>query len=118
MNVSECRGSIELLLDALPGMYAATRTMDSALGSALQAAYAISQHIGGKVLVVQAALPSLGPGKLKAREGPRMLGGEQEHTLFAPDSTPGAPCFYKDRAVDFSKQQLSVDFFLFNPNYS
>jgi protein transport protein SEC24 len=111
------RGSVEHLLDSLPSMYAANRTMDSALGPALEAAYLISQHVGGKVVVVQACLPTLGPGKLKPREGPRMLGGDKEHTLFAPDASDDG-LLYKTKAVDFSKQQLSVDFFLFNPHYS
>jgi oxygen-independent coproporphyrinogen-3 oxidase len=35
----------------------------------------------------------------------------------SPDVTADAG-YYKGRAADFSKQQLSVDFFLFNPNYA
>jgi protein transport protein SEC24 len=117
VNLSETRQSVERLLDSLPAMYAGNRTMDSALGPALDAAYQISQHVGGKVVVVQACLPTLGGGKLKPREGPRMLGGEKEHTLFAPDGSEDG-VLYKTKAVEFSKQQLSVDFFLFNPHYS
>ena len=33
---------------------------DSALGPALQAAYLMMQHIGGKILVFQSAVPSVG----------------------------------------------------------
>lgn len=117
VNLSEHRASIDSLVGSLPNLYAGTRVMDSALGPALTAAFAISQHIGGKVVAVQAALPSVGPGKLKPREGPRMLGGDKEKDLLAPDTSPDAT-FYKDRAIEFSRQQLSVDFFLFNPNYA
>ncbi len=91
--------------------------MDSALGPALEAAYLLAQHIGGKVVVVQAALPSVGTGRLKLRELPRTLGTDKEKDLVSPDTTADAS-YYKNRAAEFSKQQLSVDFFLFNPNYA
>jgi protein transport protein SEC24 len=48
---------------------------------------------------------------------PKMLGGDKEHTLLAPaDGDDGA--FYKSKSVDFSRQQISVDTFLFSPNYT
>ena len=66
---------------------------------------------------VQSCLPSVGVGKLKPREAPKMLGSEKEHTLLAPD--PGEDgSFYKTKAVDFSRQQISVDMFLFAPTYT
>ncbi len=117
MHLFDHRESVELLLDSLPGTYAGTRCVDSALGPAVEAAYLLSQHIGGKVVVVQAALPTVGTGRLKAREAPRTLGSDKERELVSPDTTPDAG-YYKNRAADFSKQQLSVDFFLFNINYA
>ena len=46
-----------------------------------------------------------------------MLGGDKEHTLLAPaDGEDGA--FYKTKSVDFSRQQISVDCYLFSPNYT
>ena len=104
-------------MDSLPATHATTKHMDSALGPALEAAYLLSQHIGGKMLVIQATLPSLGTGRLKPREAPRTLGTDKEHALLSPDTSPDAS-FYKARAADFSKQQISVDFFLFNTNYA
>ncbi len=110
--------SVLALLEALPRMFAGTRILDSALGPALDAAYAISSAHGGKMVVVQAALPSLGPGKLRPREQPKLLGSEKEFLLLAPEADSADANFYKNKAVDFSRQQLSVDFFLFNPNYA
>jgi protein transport protein SEC24 len=118
VNLASHSDSIHALLDSLPRMFAATRTLDSALGPALEAAFQVSQVQGGKVVVVQAALPSLGPGKLKPREGNKNLGADKEHTLLAPDPDSPDANYYKNKAVDFSRQQLSVDFFLFNPNYA
>jgi len=117
VHLFDHRESLELLLDSLPGTYEKTRCMDSALGPALEAAYLLAQHIGGKVVVVQAALPSVGTGRLKLRELPRTLGTDKEKDLVSPDTTADAS-YYKNRAAEFSKQQLSVDFFLFNPNYA
>lgn len=112
MNLSESRHLVEALLAALPSMFAGTRTSESALGPALEAAFQVMQHIGGKMLVLQTALPTTGPGKLKQREAPKLLGGDKEHTLLAPD--PGEEGnFYKNKAVDFSRQQISVDTYLF-----
>ena len=53
MNLSEGRVLVDQLLSALPGMFASTRTMESCLGPALDAAYNVMQHIGGKMVVLQ-----------------------------------------------------------------
>ena len=46
-----------------------------------------------------------------------MLGSDKEHTLLAPE--PGDDgSFYKTKAVDFSRQQISVDMFLFAAGYT
>lgn len=118
MPLASHSASIHALLDALPRMFAATRILDSALGPALDAAFAISSQHGGKMVVVQAALPSLGPGKLKVREAQKVLGTEKEYLLLAPENDSPDANFYKNKAVDFSRQQISVDFFLFNANYA
>jgi len=45
-----------------------------------------------------------------------MLGSDKEHTLLAPaDGDDGA--FYKSKSVDFSRQQVSLDAYLFSGNY-
>jgi protein transport protein SEC24 len=52
-------------------------------------------------------------GRLRAREAKGLLGSEREHTLLAPDaSDDGQGAFYKTKAVDFSRQHISVDAFL------
>jgi hypothetical protein len=45
-------------------------------------AFKVMAHIGGKMCIFQGSLPSLGEGRLKHRENPRLLGTEKEHTLF------------------------------------
>ena len=53
VNLSEGRPLVDALLNALPGMFAHTRVTESCLGPALDAAYNVMQHIGGKMVVVQ-----------------------------------------------------------------
>jgi protein transport protein SEC24 len=53
----------------------------------------------------------LGVGKLENREDPRILGTEKEVTLYNPSESLGS--FYKDFALDCSRQQIAVDLFLF-----
>jgi protein transport protein SEC24 len=108
---------VDALLTALPTMFAGTRNMEAALGPALDAAFHIMQHIGGKMVVCSGCLPTLGAGKLKPREGPKMLGSDKEHSLLAPEAGEDG-AFYKTKAVDFSKQQISVDMFVHAQNYA
>ena len=53
MNLSEARAQVEQLLTSLPGMFATSRTVEGALGPALDAAFNVMQHIGGKMIVLQ-----------------------------------------------------------------
>jgi len=117
VNLAEHAAAFDALLGALPATVAGTRCMDTALGPALEGAFQVMQHVGGKMVVACATLPTAGPGKLKPREAPRMVGGEQEHTLLAPAASDDG-AVYKNKAIEFSKQQVSVDMFLFNQSYA
>ena len=55
--------------------------VDSCMGPALKAAFMVQSHIGGKMLLFQAAVPSIGPGKIKNRESAALYGTDREHTL-------------------------------------
>ena len=106
-NLVESRAAIDTLLDSLASMHAATTTQDSCLGPALQTAFMVMQHCGGKLMVFQSSMPNLGEGKLRVREDPRLYGSEKEATL----RQPGSP-FYKKLAAECSRVQISVDQFL------
>jgi hypothetical protein len=113
VNLLERKEVVAALLDKLPAMFASNQPTDTCLGPALRAAYAVSQHVGGKLAVFTASRPTVGEGKLMNREGaaPAAQGGRT-----APADAKGgggvlAPAteFYKNFAVDCSKQQLCVD---------
>ncbi|TPX31402.1 hypothetical protein SmJEL517_g05242 [Synchytrium microbalum] len=112
VNLSECRQTIETLLKRIPDMFASTQNVQSALGPALQAAYKLVNPIGGKIVCLQASLPTLHAGALKVREDIKLFGTPKESTLLQP-----AIPFYKTLAVDCSRAQVSIDLFLFSGQY-
>lgn len=81
VNLQESRQVVDTLLDSLPSMFKSNATTASCTGPALMAAKRVIQHVGGKIVLLQATLPSLGEGSLKMRENPRLLGTDKEHTL-------------------------------------
>ena len=95
------------LLEKLPAMFASTQSTEVALGPALKAAYQLMQHIGGKLSVFSATRPTVGDAKLKARgEGAaaKAAADGKGPNLMQPDCD-----FYKNLAVDGSKQQVCID---------
>ena len=116
VNLVQEQDLVEGLLERLPDMHKDNRIVDSALGPALDAAFKTIQHVGGKLTLFQASLASVGPGKLRPREAPKVLGSADEHQLLIPEQSPDGQ-LYKNRAVDFSRQQISVDLFAASAAY-
>lgn len=109
VNLAESRRVVDSLLELLPTMHGGVNSnMETAMGPAVRAAFRVMSSIGGKMLVFQSTLPSVGQGALKNRENPRLLGTDKEHSLLNAVDT-----FYRQNAIEFSRQQVSVDLFLF-----
>lgn len=68
-------------------MHAGTRDAECCLGAALTAAGKVMGHVGGKMVVLCASLPSTGEARLKHRENPRALGTDREHLLLKAEET-------------------------------
>lgn len=81
VNLQDSRTVVDALLDALPSMFKGTTAVNTCTGPALLAAKRVIQHLGGKLLLFQSSLPSIGEGSLKMRENPRLVGTDKEHTL-------------------------------------
>uniref|UniRef100_A0A4W3HB43 SEC24 homolog A, COPII coat complex component n=1 Tax=Callorhinchus milii TaxID=7868 RepID=A0A4W3HB43_CALMI len=111
VNLNESKELIEDLLRALPQMFSNTSETQSALGPALQAAFKLLSPTGGRASVFQTQLPSIGVGALKPREDPTQRSSVKVHLSPAID-------FYKKLALDCSGQQIAVDLFLLNGQYS
>ena len=113
VNLQESRAVVESFLDNLPLMFVKSPVVSqSCLGPALKAAFTIMKQIGGKMSVFQSILPNLGDGSLKPRDQPGLVGTPNEHKVLKPESP-----WYKDTAIEFSRQQISVDLYIFPYQY-
>jgi protein transport protein SEC24 len=112
INLSEGRQNIETFLDKLQSMFKDTQNTYCAMGSALRSGLRLINSTGGKLTVLSASLPNIGYGKLEMREDKKALGTSKEGSLLQTASS-----FYKAFAVECSKQQVSIDMFLFSSQY-
>ncbi|KFH43766.1 Protein transport protein-like protein [Hapsidospora chrysogenum ATCC 11550] len=110
--LSDSRQSVEKFLQKLPDMFQNNQSNFSCMGPALRAGHKLISALGGKIVVLTASLPNLGVGKLEMREDKKLLGTSKEGTLLQT-----ANSFYKSFAVECSKNQVSVDMFLFSSQY-
>jgi protein transport protein SEC24 len=107
VNLGDSRDSVDALLDMLPNAFVGTSQVDSCMGPAVQAAYMAMNHIGGKLMMFQCTLPSLGQGRLLNRgDDHRNAGTDKEYLVRAP-----ADPFFKKMAAECSRQQICVDIF-------
>ncbi|KHN43367.1 Protein transport protein Sec24-like [Glycine soja] len=114
VNLSESRSVVETFLDSLPTMFQDNVNLESAFGPALKAAFMVMSQLGGKLLIFQNTLPSLGVGRLKLRgDDSRVYGTDKEHGLRLPDDP-----FYKQMAAEFSKYQISTNVYAFSDKYT
>jgi len=110
--LSESRQSVEKFLTKLPEMYQNNQSNQSCMGSALRAGHKLISALGGKIVVLTSSLPNVGVGKLEMREDKKLLGTSKEGSLLQT-----ANSFYKSFAVECSKNQVSIDMFLFSSQY-
>ncbi|XP_071719687.1 protein transport protein SEC24 A-like isoform X2 [Rutidosis leptorrhynchoides] len=114
VNLSESRAVVEAFLDSLPSMFQDNVNVESAFGPALKAAYMVMSQLGGKLLIFQSTLPSLGVGRLRLRgDDLRVYGTDKEHALRIPEDP-----FYKQMAADFTKFQVAVNIYAFSDKYT
>lgn len=108
VNASESEDAIVSLLDSLPTIFQDTKINESCMGSAVKGAFMAMKHIGGKLIVCGACIPSIGENPLKStRDQPRLLGTEREIELLRPVSDT-----YKDVAHELTRAQISVEIFM------
>ncbi|XP_051176708.1 protein transport protein Sec24A isoform X2 [Leptopilina boulardi] len=112
VNLKERGALVDMLLKQLPSKFEGTHDTQCALGAGLQAAYKLMSSTGGRVTVFQTCLPNVGPGALQSREDPSTRANKD-----VPNLNPVTD-FYKRLALDCSSQQIAIDLFLLNSQYS
>lgn len=112
VNLNESKELVQDLLKSLPTLFEKTMETQSALGSALQAAFKLLSPTGGRMTVFQTQLPNLGAGALQSREDPNQRASAKDIQHLSP-----ATDFYKKLALDCSGQQVAVDLFLLSAQY-
>jgi len=74
----------------------------------------MQSQLGGKLLIFQNSLPSIGVGRLRLRgDDPRVYGTDKEHSLRVAEDP-----FYKQMAADFTKYQIGVNVYAFSDKYT
>ncbi|THU46580.1 hypothetical protein C4D60_Mb09t06430 [Musa balbisiana] len=111
----QCRQGLEQLLENIPSMFDNNKVAESAFGAAIKAGFLALKPTGGKLLVFQSVLPSVGIGSLSAREAEGRTnvsaGDKEAHKFLQPaDKT------LKTMAIEFAEYQASclvcVDIFI------
>jgi len=100
-------------LDGLPELFQENQWLPKqqhCVGAVMQVALDALYETGGKVILFQTGMPSVGIGTLKNRMDPKILGTKDESKLFR-----GAVSFYNDlacKAVEEKKITVGFDLFL------
>jgi len=123
---SQSKSVINSLLDSLPALLghvpasndaisATKRTAGLSSSSTSAAAMSFAEAAikirGGFVYAFQSSMPTRGPGKLKARDDPKLYNTDEEKNLLVP----GDP-FYRRLAASLLESQVSVYLFVCNAN--
>ncbi|KAJ2377158.1 COPII subunit [Coemansia sp. RSA 2607] len=104
LNLHECREGIECLLSRMESMFKSNHSVGNALSPAIQAAQKMLGTLGGKIVVLQASLPTIGEGKIEPRPEGKDLGTPRESELLRPQNN-----WYKSLAADCSRIQIAFD---------
>ncbi|KAG4112678.1 hypothetical protein ERO13_D13G176500v2 [Gossypium hirsutum] len=116
VQLSECRKHIQKLLESIPTMFQDNSTAESAFVAAIKAAFLAIKSSGGKLLVFQSVLPSVGMIALSARDA------EGRDNTSAGEKEPHKPLQPADKtlktmAIEFAECQVCVDVFITTQTY-
>jgi len=83
-NLVEQRETVNTILQTIAETHATDPVGEACVGAAMEAASSVLQATGGKLMLFQASIPTVGPGKGKPRDEVRLYGTDKEKTLYQP----------------------------------
>lgn len=115
VTLNDSRHVIDALLDKLESnkLFGHTQEGEVCFGTALTAAGRIMGRLGGRIVAFLSTLPTLGPHALKNREDATAYGKAPAEKALLNESCKN----YKDLALMYSRDQLSVDIFACTDQY-
>ncbi|EGR29624.1 hypothetical protein IMG5_151710, partial [Ichthyophthirius multifiliis] len=84
----------------------------ASIGAVIQSIYSMLEENPCKIIAFTSQLSQIGFGKLKRRDDVKIMGGEQEKNLYIPQCNS-----YKELSQNLLKKSISVDLFVFAPDY-
>ena len=109
VTIVENEAQILQMLDSFPRLYKPGKApAESCMGSAIKAAKLAMKHIGGKLVICAASIPTLGDLQLKgAKDNPRLLNTDREVELLK-----GSVEGWTELAAELTKDQICVELFV------
>uniref|UniRef100_A0A1I7XEE0 Piwi domain-containing protein n=1 Tax=Heterorhabditis bacteriophora TaxID=37862 RepID=A0A1I7XEE0_HETBA len=104
--------SIRCFIEKLPVIFEKASSSSNCLGAALNIVQEMIAEVGGRISVFQSSIPNIGPGSLHPREDPNQRAAND-----VPNLGP-ATDFYKRLALECTGQQVALDLFMLNSQYS
>mmetsp|Transcript_2919 Transcript_2919/g.4880 ORF Transcript_2919/g.4880 Transcript_2919/m.4880 type:complete len:1045 (+) Transcript_2919:75-3209(+) len=113
VNLQECRSQIDAALDIISKAFGKTQNVEGNIGGAVQSAYLVMQHVGGKMLCFQSSVPTAGEGKLRPKEDLASYNTEREYKLRKAEDP-----FFKRFGGECNRIQMCIDIFCCPPKFT
>jgi len=113
VNLQEARHQIDAALDVISKAYGKTQDVEGNISGAIQAAYLVMQHVGGKMMCFQSSVPTQGEGKLRPKEDLASYNTEREFKLRKAEDP-----FFKRFGGECNRIQMCIDIFCCPPKFT
>jgi protein transport protein SEC24 len=113
VNLHECRSQVDAALDVISKAFGKTQDVEGNISGAVQAAYLIMQHVGGKMVAFQSSVPTQGEGKLRLKEDLASYNTEREYKLRKAEDP-----FFNRFGGECNRIQMCIDLFCCPPKFT
>jgi len=96
------------ILETIATTFSVDPVGEACVGAAVEAGSSVLQACGGKLMLFQSSIPTVGPGKGKPRDEVRLYGTDKEKTLYAPQDS-----FWRRLGMACVQRLISLDVFCY-----